>query len=229
MSSYAGRESNESAGFDYIPHPAVYKLSQYLLRAAIGGVHMHNVENIPEDPAIYVPSHRSIADIAATGVAIYKAKHEPARFMAKKELWNFAPLGHWVDAVGGYPVTRPKKDANGVLQGRAKKDELDPFIVSAKNGENIVVFGEGTRGKGPEIGPLFGGALLIATKAERPIVPVGIAGTKPFRPHDVHVVFGNVIEADEVRELRRARQAGLDTLREEMQSVFDHAHLVGAH
>ncbi len=208
--------ANTSVGFEHIPHPNIYKISQYLLRATTGGVHVHGTENVPDEPAVYVPSHRSLLDIPAAGVAIYKTKHEPARFMAKRELWKFALLGKWIDAVGGFPITRQQENA--------RMNEMRPFVHSAKDGENVVVFGEGTRQEGLEIGQLFGGALMIASTAERPVVPMGIAGTKPLNYHGVHVVFGDVIEADEARELRRAKQEGLEVLRAEIQLAFNTAH-----
>lgn len=207
----------ENNSFRGIHHPLAYKVSVNLGNA-IFGAHLHGTENIPSEPAVYVPSHRSALDIPPVAIGIYAAKGEPVRFMAKKEmkLWDLPIVGWWMRTGGVLPITQRRDQVN--------IDELRPFIDAAKDGQNVVIFGEGTRGEGPKIDSLQPGALLVAALAKRSIVPVGVAGTKPFKYRRFHAVFGEAIPADEVYELRRAKAAGTEVLRQQLQVVFDKAN-----
>lgn len=200
----------------------LYRVSASLLKLSVGGYHTHGQDNIQDEPAIYVASHRSMLDIPPVGVSLLDAGHDPVRFIAKKELWDFKKypvpgLKWWLNNVGALRVTRD--------ESQAKRSEMDQFITAATGGEDVVVFGEGTRQTGPKIRPLKGGVLLISHKAERPVVPVGVAGTKPFKFGKVQVVFGERIDAGEVKELYKARKkGGLEVVRSKLQDVFDEAN-----
>lgn len=73
---------------------------------------------------------------------------------------------------------------------------------------SVGVYPEGTRSKSGELLPFHNGVFKIAQKANKPIVVVQIRGTNsiykniPFKHSDVYIKVVDIIEADEVKELR---------------------------
>ena len=88
--------------------------------------------------------------------------------MAKQELFSKSFLAWLFDALGGFPVDR----------GAADRGAIRSAEHALQGGEPLAVFPEGTRNNGPEIGPLFDGAVYLAAKLSVPIVPVGVGGTE---------------------------------------------------
>jgi 1-acyl-sn-glycerol-3-phosphate acyltransferase len=88
---------------------------------------------------------------------------QPLHFLAKVELWRFRP-GAWVmDALGGIPIRRDRRDLLSV--GRA--EEL------LRAGEAVAIFPQGTvRG-----GAWTRTAARLALTTGVPLVPVRIVGT----------------------------------------------------
>jgi 1-acyl-sn-glycerol-3-phosphate acyltransferase len=92
------------------------------------------------------------------------AARQPLHFLAKVELWRFRPGAWLMDALGGIPIRRDRRDLVSV--GRA--EEL------LRAGETVALFPEGTvRG-----GTWTRGAARLALLTGAPIVPVRIVGTK---------------------------------------------------
>ena len=66
-----------------------------------------------------------------------------------------------------------------------------------KNGENILIYPEGTRNKGNEpMLPFKGGFAAVAIKTKTPIVPI-VQSRKPSLFRKVHVIYGKPIEFTE--------------------------------
>lgn len=171
-------------------------------------------------PFVVAPSHRSLMDIFFTGYITRRR----IRFMAKQELFENRFLGWLITALGGFPVERGTADRTAL---RAAQQVLE-------YGEPLVVFPEGTRRHGRDIGDLFDGAVYLASRAGVPILPVGIGGSEQIlasgrslpRPHKVAVVVGDPIEAPDRRNGRVPRQEitnVTEKVRLELQSCFDEA------
>jgi 1-acyl-sn-glycerol-3-phosphate acyltransferase len=92
-------------------------------------------------------------------------------FMAKEELFRFAPIGRLVRYLGAFPVRR------GMSDKRALKTSLD----ITQNGGCLMIFPEGHRSKTGEIQQGLPGVAFIARKAQCPIVPIAIIGPYRFR------------------------------------------------
>lgn len=121
--------------------------------------------NVPASGAfILAPIHRSAVDIPLASLAV----HRRVRFMGKDSLWKKRPIGVFLSALGGFPVTR----------GSADLEALKRCITVLANGEPLVMFPEGTRQFGAKVHPLFDGPAYVALKAGVPIVPVGIGGSE---------------------------------------------------
>ena len=122
-------------------------------------------ENLPEGAVLYVPNHQSMWDVAAMLCYFGGMKG----FIAKEETRKI-PIAHlWLENLRCVYINRD-----------SLKDSLKAINEAQKNLEDgypMVVFPEGTRSKGPEMGEFKPGALRCAIKAGVPVVPVAIDGT----------------------------------------------------
>jgi 1-acyl-sn-glycerol-3-phosphate acyltransferase len=112
-----------------------------------------------------VANHNSIFDI----VLLLASVGRPFGFIAKKEL-SFVPLLNlWILLLGGLFIDRKniRKAVGAINEG----------VRRIKSGGAMVIFPEGTRGKGRGMLPFKSGSLKLATKAGAPIVPVALGGT----------------------------------------------------
>ena len=88
------------------------------------------------------------------------------RFMGKKELFKI-PILSWIfKQLGGFPVDRGKGDLIAIKTA----------VEILKSNNVMTMFPEGTRSKTGELGEFKKGAVLIASRANVPIVPVKISG-----------------------------------------------------
>jgi 1-acyl-sn-glycerol-3-phosphate acyltransferase len=133
------------------------------LAYAVFGVQVRGRDRVPKGTFILAPSHRSTLDIP------FSASVTPRRmrFMAKREIFH-GKFWTWVfNELGAVPVDRDGGD-------RAALRVIEAALLE---GEPVVIFPEGTRRSGAELGPLFSGAAYLALKQGVPIVPVGIGGS----------------------------------------------------
>jgi 1-acyl-sn-glycerol-3-phosphate acyltransferase len=123
-------------------------------------------ENIPPRGGFcLVANHNSMFDI----VLLLASVGRPFGFIAKKELAVVPLLNIWILLLGGLFIDRKNI--------RKAVEAINGGIRRIKNGGAMVIFPEGTRGKGQRMLPFKSGALKLATKAGAPIVPVAITGT----------------------------------------------------
>ncbi len=144
----------------------IYNFVKALIRifvSLIFSLEVSGRENIPEGGGYLVCSnHSSNWDPVTVTLAIDKR----LSYIAKEELFRFAPFGALIKTLGAIPVKRGGGGAAAVL---AAVDLL-------KNGGIITMFPEGTRVKdGRKIRPKSG-AVRIARTNNIPILPVGISG-----------------------------------------------------
>ena len=123
----------------------------------------------------------------------------PLNYLAKKQLFDFKPLGwflRWNDGI--------ELDRDGGLAG------IKETLKRLKKGESIIVFPEGTRSIDGELQPLKRGFCTLARRTKAAVLPVGIAGARNALPRKslvpvigakIQVVLGEAIEADEYADL----------------------------
>lgn len=149
----------------------VYRLFQPL--------YVDGIENIDmEKPFILCANHISNWDV----VALYLACPRLINFMAKAELFKFKPLAWLLKKVGAFPVRRGENDITAIKTA----------MKVLKDGEVLGIFPQGTRTDNDD-DQAKGGAVLIASKTNVPVVPAAIVTEyKIFRP--VHIIIGEPMD-----------------------------------
>lgn len=154
---------------------------------------------------IFVGNHYSLLDVIILAVATTK----PVHFIAKKELWKKGLMKKFVIKCECIPVSRDGTDVKAIMQA----------MKYLKNGENIVIFPEGTRNKSKEpFLPFKSGAAALSIKTKTPIVPV-VQIIKLRFARKAHAYYGEPIEFSEYYDKRLTEEdiAKCDeVLREEM-------------
>ena len=168
---------------------------RYVCFPIIGGLRHFHRQNEPLDgPVIIAPAHFSVLDPPLISTILKR----PLTFMAKEEL--FAPFlfGPLIRSLGAFPIRRGASDTEAI--------KLALQLLS----ENrlVLLFPEGTRGKGEQLGPMRAGVMLLAKKSGARVLPIGINGThivfpkgaKKIRRHRMQVALGESFTYQEVTE-----------------------------
>ena len=142
-------------------------------------------DNIPRGEAvIYASNHRSNADPPLVGVGA-RGKYA---FMAKEELFRNKLFAWLIRSLGAFPVARGKGDTA----------VIDTAVERLNSGRSLMIFPEGTRSKTGKVGRGHSGAALIAARADKRIVPVGVVfGDKLKFRAKVTVKYGEPIDPKE--------------------------------
>ena len=148
-------------------------------------VELRGTEHIPATGGvILVANHESLFDPWLLALATPR----PVRYMAKSELWRYAPVGRALEAFGAFPVERGAGDATAISNAA----EL------LHRGEVLGIFPQGTS-KQLERRPYHRGAARLALATGAPIVPVRLVGTRGFprpgRP-PAQVIVGEPIHVE---------------------------------
>lgn len=150
---------------------------------------------IAETPCFFVGNHQSALDIPLLIMALYGN----VRFMAKDTLFRI-PIFGWVLSRYGYvPIKRGSP--------RTTAAAIDDMILRLKRRPiSTVVFPEGTRSPDGELLPFHQGTMKICGRAELPVVPFSIDGSRALhqrgtlhaRPGEVRLRFAKPISVGEV-------------------------------
>lgn len=149
-----------------------YRVVRATIRALIHPwlrVQSANAEVLDEPGAtILAPVHRSHLDSALVATQCSRR----IRALGKESLFTTRGVSWVCAALGAIPVRR----------GEADRDALAAAKFLLDSGESMIVFPEGGRRSGNEIGELFDGAAWLAARTGAKVVPVGIAGTERALP-----------------------------------------------
>ena len=146
----------------------------YLYIAGIK-VSVTGIEKVATPPYIFMCNHQSALDIHVL------LAHLPFsfKFIAKRSLFLIPFLG-WTMKRAGY-ISLDRENPRNALKA------MDRAAQRIREGTNILVFPEGTRGVNGKLLPFKKGAFNLALKALVPIVPVGICGTSGLQPEGYQV------------------------------------------
>ncbi|MDR1192770.1 MAG: 1-acyl-sn-glycerol-3-phosphate acyltransferase [Peptococcaceae bacterium] len=192
----------------------LYQFVYYFLAPCVIGVFLRlfnrvkliDFDKIPtRGPVILIANHVSMWD----PVYLYCFVRRRAYFMAKSELFDIPVIGWLLRRIRAFPVKRNTVDRGALRRASA---------ILAANGF-LVVFPEGTRGKGEELLEFKDGAALLAHRDGVAVVPLGISGTARSFPKSlggrVRILCGSPMPLAEFQG-RKASAASL----KEMSEVF---------
>lgn len=168
-----------------------------------------NPENLPEEgPCVYVSNHQSYADIL---VLLNVIKHQTG-FIAKEELASIPVFSKWILRIGSLFILRG--DARESLK------TISEGVDMIKDGYSLVIFPEGTRSRGGQMGEFKPGSLKLATKAKTVVVPLTINGSYKMYEEPGQITKKVTIEITvhkpvDTSQMDRKELAGLSEVLEE--------------
>ena len=150
-------------------------------------------ENLPRDGGyVLAANHNSNFDPWPLGLPLWPGRF--LRFMAKSELYWW-PLGHIINAGGGFPVRRGERDLEAINRA----------VELAREGYVVAMFPHGTRQRKGLVKrhqpKAHTGAARIALEAGVPLVPAAISGSDRLaRLGPLRVRYGRPLDLDDLRE-----------------------------
>lgn len=149
---------------------ALKTASTLLLKAAGVRIQVKGIENVlKEKPQVFVANHESWFDSFVLSAVL----PVPVTFASKKEMFNVPVYSYIMRRLHFICVDRKR--------AREAMNSIDDATVVFRSGLSLVVFPEGTTSRTGELGPFKRGAVLLAAKAQVPIVPITIIGTRKIR------------------------------------------------
>ena len=143
-----------------------------LLRITGARISVEGLEHIRADGSyIFVANHLSYMDTPA----VLSTLPVQFRFLAKSGLFQIPFLGWHLRSAGHIPV--PLEDPRASVRTLAQAGE-----VIRKRGISLLVFPEGGRSMDGELQDFKDGAAYMALKAQVPLVPIALIGTRELLP-----------------------------------------------
>jgi 1-acyl-sn-glycerol-3-phosphate acyltransferase len=142
-----------------------YIFSPMILAISMVRVKAKGLDNVLNEPAIYVANHASQLDIPIICTRV----NRPMFFIGKIELKKIPILSQYMKIVGMIFVDRKNRE-------RAMAS-MRTAIQDIQGGKSIAAFPEGTRTKTGELLPFKKGVFTIAKEGRIPIVPIAVIGS----------------------------------------------------
>jgi 1-acyl-sn-glycerol-3-phosphate acyltransferase len=146
---------------------SIAQILPLLFRTRLSGV-----ENLPDGGVLLAGNHQSYLDPVLLWIRAPRLVH----FIGKAELWESSFIAWVLDNVGTFPIDRTSFDRQAITTATSL----------AAAGEPVGIFPEGTRVRGT-LGEGSEGAAFIASRADVPIIPVGIVGTERVMPEGTRI------------------------------------------
>lgn len=143
----------------------VEEWSSHVLNKVHANIEVVGKENITKEACLYVSNHQGNFDIPI----FLNMLNRPVGFIAKKELLKFKTFSYWMKQINCIFI-----DRNNI---RESMKSMNEGVEILKRGHSMVIFPEGTRSKGPEVGEFKKGSMKLALKAGVPVIPVTIDGS----------------------------------------------------
>lgn len=129
---------------------------------------VRGLEHLPRGPAVVVCNHASYVD----GIVLTAALPVRYTFLVQHKVAGWPYIGLIISRMGVRYVNResPRAAARAALG----------LVRAARRGESLAIFPEGTFRREPGLMPFFGGAFLVAARAQVPVVPAVMLGSRRF-------------------------------------------------
>jgi 1-acyl-sn-glycerol-3-phosphate acyltransferase len=145
--------------------------SRSILRVSGISVEVLHPERLPRRGSFIVAAnHESFADV----VVLLACLPLQVRFLAKRSIFRVPVLGWSIAAAGFVPVDRGDRSGSAATVAAA--------LSRLESGRSLVIFPEETRSRDGDLLPFKKGAALLAAKTGRPVLPLGLAGSRGILP-----------------------------------------------
>jgi 1-acyl-sn-glycerol-3-phosphate acyltransferase len=144
--------------------------ARLVLRACWMRLTVRHLEHLPETPCVVVANHASYLD----GVVLFAALPPVFGFVIKREMSNVPVADLLLRRIGSHYVDRGS--------GHRSVRDTRKLLKRAHAGGALAFFPEGTFQQQRGLAAFRAGAFVIAAKAQLPIVPVAISGTRAALP-----------------------------------------------
>ena len=151
---------------DALVEPKIQSWARSLLRLAGVTVEVSGLERIPQGPVVFVPNHQSYFDIPVLLAWLEK----PHPLVSKVEVKKIPLIRQWMELLGCIFIDRDNARQSVSAMGEAAKTKVE-------RQRSLIIFPEGTRSRGEQLGEFKSGGFRAALKAGVPVVPVVIDGT----------------------------------------------------
>lgn len=156
---------------------------------------VEGLERLPQVACVVVANHASYID----AIAIVAALPPDFAFVIKKEMVRVPLAGLLLRRLGSQFVERFNRH-----QGASDARRV---LKLAATGQSLMFFPEGTFDETRQVGKFLNGAFTIAARAQMPVVPVAIHGTRQVMPpggaslyrRPIRVQILAALSADEAR------------------------------
>lgn len=144
----------------------VKKWVSSLLKIAGVTVTLQGLQNIPKDKTVlFVSNHQGNFDIPI----LLSCIPSPPALLSKIEVKKLPLIRTWMSHLECVFVQRDNP--------RQAVSAMNDAVKVLENGRSMIIFPEGTRSRGDELGEFKAGSFRIAAKAKTPIVPIVIDGS----------------------------------------------------
>ncbi|HEU4364795.1 MAG TPA: (d)CMP kinase [Candidatus Krumholzibacteria bacterium] len=121
----------------------------------------------PAQNYLFASNHRAYADPPAVSSRLFREVH----FVAKDALFRIPVLGSLIRWVNAFPIRR----------GLFDREAMGQALRLLQANRNVLIFPEGARVTGGDLGPARGGIGYLAVQSGVPVVPVYIEGSDRLR------------------------------------------------
>ncbi|ENK0839545.1 1-acyl-sn-glycerol-3-phosphate acyltransferase [Clostridium botulinum] len=177
---YLKRKGNKEEIEKYI-NKSVLGWANFIVNGIGIRINKKGLENVPEGPCLFVGNHQGLLDVPV----IVSSLDRYVGFVAKKEMLKLKILTYWMKEMKCVFMDRQNV--------RAAIKTINEGVENLKNGYSMLIFPEGTRSRGENLGEFKKGSMKLGIKAGVPIVPIAINGT-----YNVLEANGNKIKAADV-------------------------------
>ena len=162
------------------------------LVSAVFRIEITGAQNMPKDGAcVACLNHISMFDPIVASIAMER----PIRFIGKQELFRIPVVGWYLKSINVIPIKRGSGDIGAVKAS----------LKALKEGEVLGIFPTGTREKKNPNAQVKPGVVLIALKAQVPVIPIHIqASYKIFSK--VRITVGEAVNLSQYEGRRLSQE-----------------------
>lgn len=200
---------------NYTRYGFLHKISPSIIKRGRIKIDCHGIENLPKETGyIIFPNHQGMFD----ALAFLQTHERPFVTVMKKEVKDIFLLRNVICLLQAEIIDREDiRQSMTVIQNMTRR---------VKNGENFIIFAEGTRSKhGNHLGEFKGGSFKSAMNARCPIIPAALIDsykafdTNSIKKLTVHLFYLEPLYYEDYKGMKSTEIAEL--VQNRIQTVID--------